>query len=75
MTIDYSDPNTLLRVCRTYFLSNGSKLIEEIVEESIPQADTFIIDKVYSIKRSVNREYKDQHVLLALYSNLIEATL
>lgn len=75
MIIDYSDPNSLLRVCRTYFLSNGAKLFEEIVQEDIPQTDTFIIDKVYNIKRTVNKEYKDQYVLLTLYSNLIESTL
>ena len=41
----------------------------------MPQEDTFIVDKVYSLQRTVNREHKNQRILVTLYSHLVESTL
>ena len=46
-----------------------------MVEKETPQEDTFLVDKTYSLERTVNKDHRNQYILMTLYSILVESTL
>ena len=73
--MEYCDPTSEVRVARTYFLGRNVEHERKLKESNVEQKDTFIVDLVYSLESVPNPNYRDEELLVNLYTNLIQGTL